>query len=387
MKNSKAFKIIIIVLVLLIAAGAVLFVYKDKIFNSKKSDKKDAKKTEKSADVDVYEVDFDDDYNKYVDLATYKGVELDKDDIEDEYNSTIESTIKNYITADDYDKITDRAVKDGDVVNIYYVGKVDGKKFDGGSLTKKDNKDGYNLTIGSNSFIDDFEDQLIGSKPGDTVEVEVTFPDDYKTTDLAGKDAVFTVDVNYIQGDLNMPEITDKFVKKNFSGTYKDAKDMKDTIRKSTINSLAWNVVCDQSEVKDYPEGMVKGMYNQLYLTSTSYLEAQGYTLEDFLKSQGSTEDDFEKELQSTAEDYVDRQIITMAIAQNEDIEVDEDKYKEQIDSYISSYSSTDESIKDEDSLNTYFKKNFASTASDIIKEDLLTTAVREFIAENVVEK
>lgn len=93
-----------------------------------------------------------------------------------------------------YSTDTSLTVKDGDTVNIDYVGSVDGVEFDGGSTQGM----GTDLVIGSGSYIDDFEDQLIGAHPGDTVEVNVTFPEDYSASDLAGKDAVFTVTVNGI---------------------------------------------------------------------------------------------------------------------------------------------------------------------------------------------
>ncbi len=93
-----------------------------------------------------------------------------------------------------YSTDTALTVEDGDTVNIDYVGAVDGIEFDGGSTQGM----GTDLVIGSGSYIDDFEDQLIGAHPGETVEVNVTFPDDYSSSDLAGKDAVFTVTINGI---------------------------------------------------------------------------------------------------------------------------------------------------------------------------------------------
>ena len=96
--------------------------------------------------------------------------------------------------APSYSTDTSLTVKDGDTVNIDYVGKIDGTAFDGGST----NGQGTDLEIGSGSYIDDFEDQLVGAHPGDEVEVTVTFPDDYGAADLAGKEAVFDVTVNGI---------------------------------------------------------------------------------------------------------------------------------------------------------------------------------------------
>ena len=99
--------------------------------------------------------------------------------------------LSNFATTE---QVTDRAAEDGDTVNIDYVGTVDGVEFDGGST----NGQGTDLTIGSGLYIDDFEEQLIGSHPGDTVEVNVTFPDDYSSEDLQGQDALFEVTINGI---------------------------------------------------------------------------------------------------------------------------------------------------------------------------------------------
>lgn len=108
-------------------------------------------------------------------------------------NSDTGSTTDNG-TENSYSTDTSLTVEDGDTVNIDYVGTVDGVEFDGGSTEGM----GTDLVIGSGSYIDDFEEQLIGAHPGETVEVNVTFPDDYYSTDMAGKDAVFTVTINGI---------------------------------------------------------------------------------------------------------------------------------------------------------------------------------------------
>ena len=119
--------------------------------------------------------------------------------------SQINSTLTAHATPE---QIKDRAVEDGDTVNIDYEGKIDGETFEGGTAS------GASLTIGSDSFIDGFEDGLIGVKPGEKKTLNLKFPDDYKTNpDLAGKAVVFEVTVNYIEGDDIVPELTDDFVK------------------------------------------------------------------------------------------------------------------------------------------------------------------------------
>ena len=143
-------------------------------------------------DTNAYAYDYD--VESLVKLGDYKGLtytETDTSVSDEEVESQINSTLTAHATPE---QIKDRAVEDGDTVNIDYVGKIDDVAFDGGST----DGNGTDLVIGSGSYIDNFEEQLIGAHPGDEVEVKVTFPDDYQATDLAGKEAVFDVTVNGI---------------------------------------------------------------------------------------------------------------------------------------------------------------------------------------------
>ena len=136
--------------------------------------------------------------NDYVTVGGYKGIEVD--DVEepaevtdDDVNNYIEAVRNQYATSE---QITDRGVIAGDTVNIDFVGKIDGEAFDKGSA------EGYDLQIGSGSFIDGFEDSIIGHTPGETFDWNGKFPDDYSNNpDLAGKDVTFTITVNYINGE------------------------------------------------------------------------------------------------------------------------------------------------------------------------------------------
>lgn len=159
----------------------------------------------------------------YVTLGEYKQMKIPADvtDITDKMiQDEIDVLLKNY--AED-EKIYDKTVANGDTLNISYVGMIDGVAFDGG--TSPDG--GVEITVGKTQYIDDFIDQLIGHKPGDRFNVEVTFPDDYEkvkegTFTVNGKDAVFDVTVNYIIGEKDvLPELTDKFVTENFGDKYK----------------------------------------------------------------------------------------------------------------------------------------------------------------------
>lgn len=130
---------------------------------------------------------------------------------EDISNYIDQNVLSNYATDE---KVTDRAAADGDTVNIDYVGSVDGVEFDGGNT--KGN--GADLTLGSHSYIDDFEDQIVGHMPGESFDVTVTFPEDYGNEDLNGKEAVFETTLNYIE-DTVTPELSDEWVAENLAAT------------------------------------------------------------------------------------------------------------------------------------------------------------------------
>ena len=156
---------------------------------------------------------------------------------EDVIQSTLDTLPYNYATTE---QITDRPVENGDQVNIDYVGSIDGVEFDGGSTGGA----GTTVTAGSSNYIDDFLTQIIGHTPGETFNVEVTFPDPYENNpDLAGKDAVFVTTINYIE-ETNVPELTDEFVAQNLGDVYEGAQTVEDVraaITEQTIQNQILN--------------------------------------------------------------------------------------------------------------------------------------------------
>lgn len=130
--------------------------------------------------------------------------QVSDDDINDYIDSNV---LSNFATTNE---VKDRAAADGDTVNIDYVGRIDGVAFDGGDTKGS----GADLTLGSGTYIDDFEDQIVGHTPGETFDVTVTFPEDYGNEDLNGKEAVFETTLNYIKESVT-PELTDDWVKEN----------------------------------------------------------------------------------------------------------------------------------------------------------------------------
>lgn len=261
--------------------------------------------------------------------------------------------------------------------------KVNGKTFEGGSLTKKTNKAGYDLEIGSNTFIDGFEDGLIGRKIGSKCKIKVTFPEQYsQNQDLAGKKAVFSVTINFKEV---YPELSDKFVKKNMKDFDKDyentAAGYTKYVRDNLLAEKAWSTFYDTCKVNDYPESKMKTMKTQLKTSITYYLQNNGYTLENYLKSQNSSMSDFNKQLETTAKTDVGKQLVYGAVAEKENITVSDKQYKEEVKTYLTNYN-----CKNEKELSSTFKDYYGVDAKTIITEDILYKNVKNFLIKNVKE-
>lgn len=268
----------------------------------------------------------DEGIDKFITLGEYKGLDLTKNVIavsDDDIQSRIDSDLKTYAS-----EVADGTVEDGDIVNIDYEGKIDGEAFDGGS------SQGYDLTIGSGSFIDDFEEQLIGSKTGETTEVNVTFPEDYGNEELNGKDAVFTVTINSIKRPDK--EITDEWVQKN--SDYKTVDEYTDNIRTemetsneesalSTMQNEAFSMVFSSSTPIQYPQDLVDEyteLTKQSYETYASYY---GMEYDEFASSMGITD----VSIANAAKSSVKTELIVDAICEKEGISTDSDAYKTQL--------------------------------------------------------
>lgn len=225
-------------------------------------------------------------------------------------------------------QVTDRAVVDGDTVNIDYIGRIDGVPFENGSTDGK----GEDVTIGVTQYIDDFLEQIIGHTPGETFDVEVTFPEDYGVEELNGKDAVFAVTLNYIIETI-MPELSDEFVAEKLSGSngWNTVSEMETDIRNNlqdiALSNYIQNYLFENANVKSLPESLLK--YQENALIQNFIIEASYYNMEinEFLMiyaSISSTEELLEfyrEDNKRTAELY----LILQAIAEKENITVADD--------------------------------------------------------------
>ena len=279
----------------------------------------------------------------YVTLGQYTGFTLQGQSTE-VTDDKVMASLNSSIGTDYYTEVTDRPVQEGDVVNIDYTGKKDGKAFDGGTAS------GYDLTIGSNTFIDGFEDGLIGANTGDTLDLNLTFPDNYYSEDLAGQEVVFTVTVNSIK---EFPEITDDLIKEITNGDYTTVDDykaylkdqlvqQKEDARESAIRSQILTKLMDTCTVDSDPDGLFDyytALYKRQYQTYASYY---GINLKDMVESSGMTMDDFNTELEKEARVEMDQELILEAIEEKEKLEISDEEYDQSVEEQAEKLGYTD---------------------------------------------
>lgn len=312
-----------------------------------------------------------------VTVGEYKEISLKTSDIDDAVQKEIDSALDNYAT---YDKIKSGKVKKGDTINIYYVGRVDGKTFEGGSCTKKDYPTGYDLKIGSGSFIPGFEDALIGKTIGTKCKIDVTFPDPYtQNTDLSGKDAEFTVTINSKQGTKHVPTVK-KYVKK-YATDYKDVDDYKASLRKEQIQELAWDAVYQASKVDQYDEDEVTAQIKKSNEQVEKYLSNYNVTLDDYLTQMNTTQEEFDQEVEKSARENIAKKMVYEQIANTEKLDPTDKEIQDKIESFVTAYG-----VKDESELDQAFQTNYGESAKSMISDQLRFEKVKTFLAGNVKE-
>lgn len=334
------------------------------------SESSSTKEGEEAAEATTEAPDFEKEYNyaDYIELGNYKGIEYEEQDTkvtDEEVEENIQSTLE--AASEVKEDKTKKTVEDGSIANIDYTGKVDGKEFDGGSA------EGYDLEIGSDTFIDGFEDQLIGMKVGEEKTIKVTFPKDYQQEDLAGKEAQFDVKVNYIGKEV-VPELTDEYAKENLEA--KSVEDYKKTVRKeleeskkenakATIQGTVWSkIVSNAKEKKDLPEDMISYQKEQIESQYSSYAEMYGMEVDAFMQSMtGMT-------LDECAKDSVKRTMVANLIIAKEKMTLSDKEYKDRLENLASEYQY--------ESAEEFEKAN----GKDIIEEYILNEKLLDYLVE-----
>lgn len=315
------------------------------------------------------------DYNAldYVTLGEYTGltVTVDLTVSEEEVQQEIESSIR---LSGELENVEDGVVEEGDTVNIDYEGKLDGEAFEGG--TDK----GYDLEIGSNTFIDGFEEGLIGTAKGETVDLPLTFPENYFSEDLAGQDVVFTVTVNEIQ---RVPELTDELASTLSEGAYTDAASYQDSVRQELESQRAQQrdamasqeiltQIAASSTIESYPQEMVDYSVESTMSYYESMAEAYGMEMEEFLTAyMGLTEEELREQAALAASQSMQTELYLKAIAEQEGIEVTEEEFQSGAQEYADQYG-----FESTDALMDYYGEG-------TVRISLLQDKVMDFLMEN----
>ncbi|MDE5865549.1 MAG: FKBP-type peptidyl-prolyl cis-trans isomerase, partial [Lachnospiraceae bacterium] len=270
-----------------------------------------------------------------VTLADYENISVPAEEVaatEEEVDNAINSTLVSHRALSDDVSLE---IADGDTVNIDYVGTVDGAPFEGGNSGGA----GYNLTIGSGAFIDNFEEQLIGHKPGEEITVNVTFPENYDD-ELGGKEASFAVTIH---GIMVTPELTDEFVAENLKGEgVSTAAEYRAKVEndyyEEHLGEYLTNYVIENSTINSYPKAYLKAVksitkyedesymdyYNQMY---TSF-GMEGYkNIWDLRSDEVNNELSYEKELTKRAEETVKTDIVYQAVFEKAGLSIDTASY------------------------------------------------------------
>ena len=309
-----------------------------------------------------------------VTLGKYTGIKVEKV----EYNVSEEDVNKEIARLRERNsrevEVTDRAVQSGDICDIDFSGSVDGVKFEGGSAEH------YSLTIGSNSFIPGFEDQIIGMEIGGERDITVTFPEDYGAENLAGKESVFAIKLHGIKVK-ELPEVNDEFIKDSVGEESLEAYKAKVTERlqksndekaKHEVEDKLMKLITDSSEV-EIPDCMVEKSVDSLVQDMEYRMMYQNLKLADYLKYTGQTMEDYRKSLVEPAKTRVKSQLVVEQIIANENITASD----EEVDAKIKEQAESVEKSFEE------YKAGMPAQQYDYIKNSIIIDKLFAFLLNN----
>ena len=310
-----------------------------------------------------------------VELGQYKGLAVEKDSVEvtdEDVAAELEKVRKeNSRTI----SVEDRAVEDGDIATIDFEGFIDGEAFEGGKGTD------YPLTIGSHSFIDTFEEQLVGKNLNEEVEVNVTFPEDYQAKELAGKPAMFKVTVKELK-KVELPEADDEFAQDvSEFDTLEEYKndirtkltEQKETEAKNALEDKAVAAVVEGAKM-DIPEPMIDLQVRQMAENFARRLQSQGISWEQYCQFTGMTTDKLFEQMRPQALKTIQSRLVLEAVAAAENIIASEQDFAAEIDKMAEAYKMEADKIKE----------MMGEEETNSIMKDLAVTKAAEFIVANI---
>ena len=292
-----------------------------------------------------------------VKLGKYKGVQIRKieypvseEDINKELNTMAERNSRLVV-------VEDRPVEHKDTVVMDFEGFVEGKAFEGGKA------EGYELEIGSNTFIPGFEDQMVGMKIDEEKDINVKFPEEYFSEDLKGKDATFKVKVHEIK-KKEIPEINDEFAKD--TSEFDTLEELKASIKekledenknreKYETEDEAIKAVCENTEI-DIPSGMIETEIDNIVKDVETRLQYQGMNLENYLQMVGKTTEEFRKENEKQAKISVKTRLVLEAIIKEEKIEPEEEAINTKVTEMADAYRKSADELKQNEQFMNYIK-------------------------------
>lgn len=304
-----------------------------------------------------------------VKLGKYKGIELKKveytvsdEDVNHEIGHMQEKNAR--VTT-----VEDRPAQSKDITTIDFEGFVDGKAFEGGKA------EGHELEIGSNTFIPGFEDQIIGMNKDEERDINVKFPEDYYSKELAGKDATFKVKLHEIK-EKKLPELDDEFAKdvsefntlKELKDSIKDKKQKEnDNKAKREIEDAAIEKVCENTPV-DIPSGMIDSEVANMVSEMEQQLSYQGISLEQYLKIMNKTRAEIEDNYKAQAEKNIKARLVIEAIIKEENIAASEEEIAEKLKEMANNYGRKIEDLEKNEHLKEYIVESIkAEKAIDLI--------------------
>lgn len=310
--------------------------------------------------------------NENITIKKYKGLEVEKVEeiavTDEDVEMSIQSDLETLATKTD---VTDRAAQLGDIATIDFEGKKDGVAFEGGAGTD------YELELGSGQFIDGFEDGVVGHNIGETFDLDLTFPEDYGSTELAGQAVVFTVTLKALQ-QKNVPELTVEILEQ-LGSKAKTIEEYKAQIRsdlevsnketaESTLLAAVWEALVEECDVKKFPEGMLDEYVKNMKEQYSYYAQMYGMEIDEFFKQM------FGMSAEEVAKTTATQELAIDLIAEKEGLTLSDKAYKEGVKELASQYGyeDTEEFVK--------------AYGEDSIRQALLQEKVGKFLVDNAVQ-
>lgn len=316
-------------------------------------------------------------FAKYCELGEYKGVDYEGYDTvvtDDMVSEEIDDFVHGFATED---TVTSGKVEMGDTVNIDFVGSVDGVEFEGGSTQGA----GYDLELGAGGMIDGFEDQIAGHNVGESFDINVTFPDDYGNTDLAGQDAVFNITINSLKVET-IPEYNDEFVAANtdfetcadYEASVKEeiTAEVEESDRMSKRSSVI-SVVVENAKIDEFPTQEAEELVNETIEDVKKAADSYGYDYSTYVTAVYGmqSEESFKDFVSEQVRSFLEEKIVICAIADAEGIEVSKTEIEDYANELIETYQ-----LENREALDEYYDA-----------DDLMYYALAEKVGDWLIDK